>query len=59
MGPHIIEKKNGEIKLIKNPIVPSLGAACEVIVSFKVSVRYEQKLNQENEKKEKILAAKG
>ena len=46
---------------MKNLIVPLLACiACAVIVSFTaVSVRYEQKLNQENEKKEKILAAAG
>lgn len=46
---------------MKNLIVPLFVCiACAVIVSFTaVSVRYEQKLNQENEKKEKILAAAG
>tara|TARA_Y100000591_G_scaffold115705_1_gene98892 strand:- start:94 stop:252 length:159 start_codon:yes stop_codon:yes gene_type:complete len=42
-------------------IIPLIACiACAVVVSFTaVSVRFEQNLNKENEKKEKILAAAG
>ena len=46
---------------MKKLIVPLLACiVCAVIVSvIAVSVRYEQNLNKENEKKEKILLAAG
>ena len=46
---------------MKKLIIPLLACiVCAVIVSvIAVSVRYEQNLNKENEKKEKILLAAG